>query len=63
MQSRSLARELALLVLGQIPEDSFNIEEKGALEVLLQKAIESLEHHWREVLDNCAGELEMAHQE
>ena len=64
MKSKSLARELALLVLGQIPET--NQEESDtsslALEVLLQKALESLLQHWRELLDGSANNLETAQQ-
>ncbi len=62
MQPRSIARELALLVLGQIPEDEILDLHKLSLETLIHKALESLMDHWREGLDNCAEELERAQQ-
>jgi len=60
MQLKSISRELALLLLGQIKKkdiDRINIES------LLSKAIESLTQHWREQLDSCATKLERANQE
>ncbi|MED5561625.1 MAG: antitermination protein NusB, partial [Cyanobacteriota bacterium] len=60
MQSRSLARELALLVLGQIPERESSRLKTISLESLLQKAFDTLSQHWREGLDTCAVELENA---
>ena len=60
MQLKSISRELALLLLGQlkiIESDKVNIES------LLSKAIESLTQHWREQLDLCASQLEKANQE
>ena len=60
MQLKSISRELALLLLGQIKKKDlykFNIES------LLSKAIESLSQHWREQLDLCASKLETANQE
>ena len=62
MQSRSLARELALLVLGQIPERESSRLKTISLESLLQKAFDTLSQHWREGLDTCAVELENAQQ-
>jgi N utilization substance protein B len=63
MKSRSLARELALLVLGQIPEGDVTASVQAtSLEDLLQKAFDSLTQYWREGLDHCAGELESAQQ-
>ena len=59
-QSRSLTRELALLLLGQISDRESNLLEQTSLEVLLSKALDTLTHHWRECLDNCAIELETA---
>ena len=63
MKSKSLARELALLVLGQIPED----ENQGgdastSFEILLQKALDSLMQHCREKLDTCATQLDKAQE-
>jgi len=63
MQSRSLERELSLLVLGQIPEGSSNDIKKENLEVFLFKALDTLKQYWKEGLDNCATNLEFAQQE
>ena len=60
MQLKSISRELALLLLGQIKKKDFN---KVNVESLLSKAIESLTQHWREQLDLCASILEKANQE
>ena len=63
MQSRSLARELALLVLGQIPDRELaDIPADQSLEGLLQKSLDILMQHWREGLDTAAAELEKAQQ-
>ena len=60
MQLKSISRELALLLLGQIKKNDNN---KISIESLLSKAIESLAQHWREQLDLCALTLEKANQE
>ena len=60
MQLKSISRELALLLLGQIKKKDTN---KVHIESLLSKAIESLTQHWREQLDLCASKLEKANQE
>ncbi|WP_269623932.1 transcription antitermination factor NusB [Prochlorococcus marinus] len=60
MQLKSVSRELALLLLGQINKKDIN---KINFESLLSKAIESLTQHWREQLDCCASKLEKANQE
>ena len=60
MQLKSISRELALLLLGQIKKKDF---QKLNIESLLSKAIESLTQHWREQLDFCASKLEKANQE
>ncbi len=60
MQLKSISRELALLLLGQIKKNDIN---KINIESLLSKAIESLTQHWREQLDFCALKLEQANQE
>ena len=63
MQSRSLSRELALLVLGQVPDQQKKkTSENLPMESLLQKALDSLMQHWRETLDAGASELEQAQQ-
>ena len=60
MQLKSISRELALLLLGQIKKKDF---QKLSIESLLSKAIESLTQHWREQLDFCASKLEKANQQ
>ena len=60
MQLKSISRELALLLLGQINKKNINNFD---IESLLSKAIESLSQHWREQLDLCASKLETANQE
>jgi len=60
MQLKSISRELALLLLGQIKKNDIN---KINIESLLGKAIESLTQHWREQLDICSLKLEKANQE
>jgi len=60
MQLKSISRELALLLLGQIKKNDIN---KINIESLLAKGIESLTQHWREQLDFCALKLEKANQE
>ena len=60
MQLKSISRELALLLLGQIKKKDIC---KINIESLLSKAIESLTQHWREQLDFCALKLEKANQE
>ena len=60
MQLKSISRELALLLLGQIKKKDNN---KVNIESLLSKAIEALTQHWREQLDLCASKLETANQE
>ena len=62
MQTRTLSRELALFVLGQCAERERSSAMRDNLETLLQKALDSLMQHWREVLDHCAGDLEKAQQ-
>ena len=62
MQSRSLSRELALLVLGQVSEQNQPKLEKLAMDGLLQNALDSLMFHWREALDASASELDQAQQ-
>ena len=60
MQLKSISRELALLLLGQINKKDIH---KVHIESLLSKAIESLTQHWREQLDLCASIVEKANQE
>ncbi len=63
MQLKSISRELALLLLGQIKRNELLKLEKMEIESLLSAAIESLTDHWREELDFCALKLEKANQE
>ena len=63
MQLKSISRELALLLLGQINKNDKNKIHEIKIENLLSSAIESLTQHWREQLDFCALKLEQANQE
>jgi N utilization substance protein B len=65
MQSRTLARELALLILGQISDRASATAPSAdtSLEVVLQLAQASLAEHVREALDHSADELRRAQQE
>ncbi len=62
MQSKSIARELALLVLGQISENQIAELQSLSFESLLNKALQSLMDHCRDGLDSSAGQLETAQQ-
>lgn len=62
MPSRSLARELALLVLGQVSEQKQADVTDLAMEAVLDQALASLMQHWRESLDSSAAELDQAQQ-
>ena len=60
MQSRSLSRELALLMLGQISDRADGSDQQGrdlGLDQLLQQAQASLSHHVRDALDRSATDL------
>ena len=63
MQTRSVARELALLIIGQISDDYSFAKQDISIESLLNKALDSLIDYWREALDNCASQLEIAQQQ
>ena len=62
MATRSLSRELALLVLGQVPEQKSASVADLALDSILDQALETLTQHWRESLDASAAELDQAQQ-
>ena len=62
MATRSLARELALLVLGQVSDQKPTAIADLAMDSVLEKALESLMQHWRESLDSSAYELEQVQQ-
>ncbi|WP_269622068.1 transcription antitermination factor NusB [Prochlorococcus marinus] len=63
MESRSLAREVALLVLGQISDDHINNIESLSIEDILNLGFDTLSNYWREQLDDCALQIELAQQE
>ncbi len=71
MQSRTLARELALLMLGQTNDrvakgsagPSAESLSASSLADLLHHALATLSHHVREALDRSADDLQTAQQE
>ncbi len=63
MESRSVIRELSLLLLSQIPESEIKEIKDYPIEKILNKALDTLMQHWREELDICASELELAQDE
>ena len=62
MATRSLARELALLVLGQVSDQKPIPAADLAMDSVLEQALESLMQHWRESLDASAAELDQTQQ-
>ncbi len=62
MATRSLTRELALLVLAQVPEQKSASVADEALDSILDQALDTLTQHWRESLDASAAELDQAQQ-
>jgi N utilization substance protein B len=62
MKSPTLARELALLMLGQV-NDRATPNPDIALETLLHQALSSLAQHVRESLDRSAGDLQQAERD
>jgi N utilization substance protein B len=64
MQSRTLSRELALLMLGQISDraDPAAARSEPAMDQLLNQALASLSQHVREALDRSAEDLQTAQQ-
>ena len=62
MATRSLSRELALLVLGQFSDQKPVATADLAMDSVLEQALDSLMQHWRESLDSSAAELEQAQQ-
>jgi N utilization substance protein B len=61
MQSRTLARELALLTLGQVSDRA--PAPDTPLETLLQQALTSISQHVREALDRSAEDLQQAQRQ
>tara|TARA_Y100001968_G_scaffold330672_1_gene383207 strand:+ start:413 stop:1051 length:639 start_codon:yes stop_codon:yes gene_type:complete len=60
MEVRSISRELALLLLGQISESNIPELDLLSIEKILNKALDTLMDHWREELNTCAAQIEMA---
>jgi len=63
IQSRTIARELALLILGQMPEIESKSLSSTKLNDLLNNALESLISNWREGLDSCANLLQEVNED
>jgi N utilization substance protein B len=64
MQSRSLSRELALLLLGQLPDrGAVAVPSDTSLLGLLEKALTTLADHVRDSLDRSAEALSQAQQD
>ncbi len=63
MESRSLAREVALLVLGQISDSNINNLETSSLDQMLSMGLDTLFNYWREQLDDCAHQIKLAQEE
>jgi len=67
MQSRTVARELALLMLGQVNDrqagSSAAPAADTALDTLLHQALATLSQHVREALDQAAADLQAAQQQ
>ncbi len=63
MQSRSISRELALLLLGQISsEHHLNKVNSLKLDDLLYLGFETLSSHWHNQLENCAMKIDSVYQ-
>ncbi|WP_094558962.1 transcription antitermination factor NusB [Synechococcus sp. 8F6] len=65
MQSRTLSRELALLMLGQTSDraGASSVAQPIAMEGLLQQVLATLSQHVREALDRSAEDLQAAQQD
>jgi N utilization substance protein B len=69
MQSRTVARELALLMLGQTSDrqpaasGAAALAADTALDTLLHQALATLSQHVREALDQAASDLQVAQQQ
>ena len=63
MEVRSVSRELALLLLGQISESNIQELDLFSIEKILNKALDTLIDHWKEELNICANQLAMAQDE
>jgi len=61
-KNKSLSRELSLISLGLIKDNS-NLElNKFQIEEIFESALDTLINHCRDELDNCESELEIASQ-
>ncbi|QEY32576.1 transcription antitermination protein NusB [Synechococcus sp. RSCCF101] len=63
MHERSLARELALLTLAQIPDRGPAPDAAAEIPSLLERALTGLREHLRETLDRAADDLERCQQQ
>lgn len=64
IQSRTVSRELALLMLAQVSDRTGSAPTVDtSLDTLLQQALVSLSQHVREALDRSAADLQVAQQE
>ena len=65
MQSRTLSRELALLMLGQTSDrvGATPATQPAGMEGLLQQVLATLSQHVREALDRSAEDLQIAQQQ
>jgi N utilization substance protein B len=63
MQSRTLSRELALLLLGQVSDRPAAPDPGTPLDQLLLQALATLAEHVREALDSSAEDLRQAEQD
>jgi N utilization substance protein B len=65
MQSRTLSRELALLMLGQTSDraGATPVAQPSSMEGLLQQVLATLSQHVREALDRSAEDLQTAQQQ
>jgi len=64
IQSRTVSRELALLMLAQVSDRTGSAPTVDtSLDTLLQQALASLSQHVREALDRSAADLQVAQQE
>ncbi len=59
MTARRMARELAVIILPQLPKDPSRLE-KFAIEDLVGRAVQMLVGHTRELLDSASAELSAA---
>tara|TARA_Y100001968_G_C19170672_1_gene625474 strand:- start:173 stop:811 length:639 start_codon:yes stop_codon:yes gene_type:complete len=60
MESRSVSRELALLLLGQISQNDLQNIDLFSIDKVLNQALDTLMQYWRAELDSCANHLELA---